>query len=253
MIGDLAAAAGTLRDLHHAGQPLLLPNAWDAASARAVVEAGFPAVATTSGGVAEALGYADHQLTPPDEMFAAVARIARSVDVPVTADVEAGYGLGAGELVERLVGAGAVGLNLEDTDHDGGGRELVDAGAHADRLAAVRAAADETGVPVVLNARIDVFLLGLGGVDDAVARAGRYLEAGADCVYPIVLGDEEGIRTVVGAVDAPVNILARKGAPTVERLAELGVRRVSWGGGVFRQTMAAAAELIAAIRPGRTS
>jgi 2-methylisocitrate lyase-like PEP mutase family enzyme len=250
---DLAAAADVLRGLHRTGEPLLLPNAWDAASARAVESAGFPVVATTSGGVSLALGYADHQQTPSAEMLAAVARIARAVSVPVTADLEAGYGLAPGDLVERMLAAGAVGLNFEDTDHDAPAPGLVDAGQQADRIAAIRDAATAAGVPVVINARIDVYLVGRGEDDEALARGRRYLDAGADCVYPIGLQDEGRIRALVEALDAPVNVMARKGAPTVERLAELGVRRVSWAGGIFRRTMAAATELIESLRPDRTS
>ncbi|GAB2975965.1 hypothetical protein GCM10017788_40890 [Amycolatopsis acidiphila] len=147
--------AAALRALHVPGNPLLLPNAWDADSARLVEEAGFPVVATSSVAVAAALGYADGEQAPAEEMFAAAARIARAVSVPVTVDAESGYGLPAAELAERLLGAGAVGCNLEDTDHARGGIRAV--GEQADRLAAVREAA---GQDLVLNARIDLFLEG---------------------------------------------------------------------------------------------
>ena len=133
---DLQQAADRLRALHTAAEPLVLPNAWDAASARAVVEAGFPAIATSSVAVAHALGYEDGEQTPPDEMFAAVARIARAVEVPVTADIEGGYGLPPHEVGERLLAAGAVGCNLEDTDHTT--HALRDPNQQVDRLARSR-------------------------------------------------------------------------------------------------------------------
>ena len=214
-------SAAALRALHVPGDPLVLPNAWDAATAKVVEEAGFPAVATTSSGVAEALGYEDGEQTPVEEMLAAVARVARVVGVPVTADMEAGYGLPDAELAERLAATGAVGLNLEDTDH---ARKpaLAPMAAHAERIAAVKGAAD-----LVLNARIDVHLRG-GETAEALERARAYAAAGADCVYPIGVADEATIEAFV-ATGIPVNILLRPGAPDIARLAELGVARISLG------------------------
>ncbi|MER7458634.1 isocitrate lyase/phosphoenolpyruvate mutase family protein [Micromonospora sp. NPDC126480] len=250
---DLSDHAATLRALHRPGDPLVLPNAWDPGSARAVAEAGFPAVATSSAAVAESLGHADGEATPADEMFAAVARIARAVAVPVTADLERGYGLRPVELVERLLAAGAVGLNLEDSDPRTG--VLVDVAEQEDLLAGVRAAAGASGVPVVLNARVDVFLHSTGDPTErlvvAVDRARRYLAAGADCVYPILLADPAALRSLVDAVGAPVNALARPGAPGVAELAALGVARVSFGSGVYRASRARVTDLLAAVRAGR--
>jgi 2-methylisocitrate lyase-like PEP mutase family enzyme len=214
-------SAADLRALHVPGDPLILPNAWDAATAKLVVEAGFPVVATTSSGVAEALGYEDGERTPPDEMFAAVARITRAVPVPVTADLEAGYGLDPATLAERVVAGGAVGLNLEDTDH-AQHPALTPVDAQAERIAAIKASAD-----LVLNARIDVHIRG-GSTEEALARARAYRDAGADCVYPIGVADERTIGAFV-EVGVPVNILLRPGAPPIARLAELGVARVSLG------------------------
>ena len=173
------AAARRFRAAHHSHQPLVLPNVWDCASARVFAEAGFGALATSSGAVAAALGYADGQRTPAAEMFAAIARIARCVDVPVTADIEAGYGLAPAELAGRLAEAGAVGCNLEDSDPVS--RELGDPGRQAGFLAAVHAAA---GDALVINARVDVYVRprppGAGDpVADAAGRGRRYLEAGA--------------------------------------------------------------------------
>src|SRR5215510_7511498 len=153
---DIQSRCDLLRSLHRPGTPLVLPNAWDVASARAVEAAGFPVVATTSGGVAAALGYEDHERAPGDEMLAAAARIARGVDVPVTVDAEAGYGMVPAELVAALKDMGAAGCNLEDTDHTTGA--LRDPGERAKWLAAVRAAASADDYPLVINARVDVFL-----------------------------------------------------------------------------------------------
>ncbi len=182
----LTNAARRFRAAHHGPRPLVLPNVWDCASARVFAGAGFGALATSSGAVAATLGYADGQHTPAAEMFAAIARIARCVDVPVTADIEAGYGLAPAELAGRLAEAGAVGCNLEDSDPVS--RDLADPGRQADFLAAVRAAAGEA---LVLNARVDVFVRPRpAGAGDAAAEAAergrRYLAAGADCCYPIL-------------------------------------------------------------------
>jgi len=230
-----------LRSLHIPGSPLVLPNAWDVASAREIVEAGYPVVATTSGGVAATLGYEDHQDAPADEMLAVAARIARSVDAPVTVDAEAGYGMTSGELVDALLGAGVAGCNLEDTDHATG--RLEDPEAHAEWLASVRAAAAERDYGLVINARIDVFLADQSArpqhelLDDAGARARAYRAAGADCVFPILLADRAAIAEFTDAVDAPVNILALPTAPSINDLAGLGVARVSYGSSIHRRTM----------------
>ncbi|MGW2161748.1 isocitrate lyase/PEP mutase family protein [Nonomuraea sp. NPDC001699] len=240
-----ATSAAALRRLHVPGDPLILPNVWDAASARAVQEAGFPVVATGSAAVSRVLGYADGESTPVGEMMAAVARIVRAVDVPVTADVERGYGLAPGELAERLAEAGAVGCNVEDSDPRT--KELVDAGAQADYLAAMRAAA---GDALVINARVDTYVLGRGDRAAAVERGRRYLEAGADCVYPIMLEDEGEIAALVAEVGGPVNILFRPKAPSYARLAELGVARISFGGGLHQATHTYAQRLFTAIAQG---
>src|SRR6185312_8211013 len=152
---DLQSRCDFLRSLHRPGDPVLLPNAWDVASARAVVAAGFPAVATTSEAVADALGYEDEERAPADEMLAAAARIARNVGVPVTVDAQAGYGMEPAELVSALRSVGAAGCNLEDTDHAAG--TLRDPDRHAEWLGAVRQAASDDDYPLVINARVDVF------------------------------------------------------------------------------------------------
>ncbi|MCO8273867.1 isocitrate lyase/phosphoenolpyruvate mutase family protein [Actinoplanes sp. TRM 88003] len=234
---ELQARCEQLRALHRPGAPLLLPNAWDVASARAVAAAGFPVVATTSGGVAATLGFEDHEKAPAGEMFAAAARIARGVDVPTTVDAEAGYGLEPAALVAALRSAGAAGCNLEDTDHATG--RLRDADRHADWLAAVRRAATQDGYRLVINARIDVFIgpfhAGAGPetqhelVAEAVRRANAYFEAGADCVFPILLSEAVALRRFTEQVDGPVNVLRLPQAPPIRELAALGVARVSWG------------------------
>jgi 2-methylisocitrate lyase-like PEP mutase family enzyme len=206
------------------------------ATARAVVDAGFAVVATTSWGVAAALGYDDAERAPADEMLAAAARIARNVGVPVTVDAEAGYGLEPAELVAALRDAGAAGCNLEDTEWPDG--SLRDPEQQAEWLAAVREAASGEGYPLVINARVDVFfhpfLADEGGpqagfVTEAVRRADAYLEAGVDCVYPICLWEPNALRRFVSEVSGPVNIVLEPQAPSIAELSELGVARVSWG------------------------
>jgi 2-methylisocitrate lyase-like PEP mutase family enzyme len=235
-VGALAEQAETLRRLHTGPRPLVLPNAWDVASARLVVKAGFPVVATSSGAIAATLGFEDDDSMPVDEAFGVISRITRSVSVPVTADVEAGYRLSPGDLVERLLETRAVGCNLEDTDHHGGAG-LVDADENAERVRAVRQAASETGVDIVLNARVDV-LRREGDrrelFEEAVRRARLYLRAGADCVFPIRLADDALIGEFVRRVEGPVNVVGA-GAPPLARLTELGVARVSFAGFLMNQ------------------
>lgn len=225
--------AELFRALHHVrpgGTPLVLPNAWDPVSARLVADAGFAAVATSSGAVARVLGYDDGQLTPPATMFAAVGRIARAVDVPVTADMEAGYGLAPKEFAERLLEAGVVGCNLEDSV----GGELVDIAQQADYLAEVRAAA---GAELVINARVDTFVLHLDdAVDEAVRRGREYRRAGADCVYPI-LAPLDQLKLVAEAVGGPINGHAKVAGPTAAELAAAGATRISYGTSVHAYLM----------------
>ena len=238
----LSSQADQLRGLHVPGSPLLLVNAWDPPSARRLAHDGHPAIATTSAGVAEALGYADGNVTPPDVMLAAVARIAAAVDVPVTADLEAGYGLEPRELVEGLLGAGAVGLNFEDSDHEGGG--LAEAERQAERLAAIKQAGRDSGVDIVLNARVDAFLHDgepEAQLEEAVRRGRLYARAGADCVYPIGAHGRDAIRRLAEEVGAPLNVLVMPGGLTLAELAELGVARASFGSGLMRTAMEAAA------------
>jgi 2-methylisocitrate lyase-like PEP mutase family enzyme len=253
MIGSmLEDRCDLLRSLHEPGRPLVLPNAWDVPSARAVVAAGFPVVATSSGAVAESLGYEDHEAAPADEMLAAAGRIAAGVEVPVTVDAESGYGVDAIRFVAALARAHAAGCNLEDTDHGAGG--LRDTADQASRLAAVRRAATDAGYGLVINARVDVFLHDRSApdqrslVDAAAERARAYFDAGADCVYPIFLFQDHAVAAFVEAVGGrPVNVLALPNAPALDRLAELGVARLSYGTLIHSRSMADLATTLAAI------
>lgn len=247
-----ADKATLLRQLHRPGKPLLLANIWDADSARQVVAAGFPAVATSSGAVAESLGYADHQGAPAEEMFAAAARVCAAVSVPVTVDAEGGYDLSGAEFAQRLVAAGAVGCNLEDSDHAHGG--LKDADRHAAWLAEVRKSADRLGVPLVLNARVDVFVQARTDPDDehtlldeAVRRAEAYYAAGADCVYPILVRREDTLRRFTEAVGGRcVNALCLPGGISLDAARVAGVARVSLGTGLWRAQQSWLASQLAA-------
>jgi 2-methylisocitrate lyase-like PEP mutase family enzyme len=238
-------AVDTLRRLHHGQAPLVLPNAWDAASARLVEAAGFPAVATGSAGVAASLGYEDNERAPVEEMLAAAGRISRAVSVPVTVDAEAGYGLAPAELAARLAETGAAGCNVEDSDHAAGG--LVDAEQQAERIAGL-------GAGLVVNARVDVFIREWGERADRLAEAVRrgrlYLEAGAECVYPIWVVDEDTIARLVDELAAPVNVLYRPGAPSLRRLAELGVARISLGPGLHRAAEASTRAILERMAAG---
>ena len=253
---DLHSRCDLLRSLHRPGAPLLLPNAWDVATARAVVAAGFPVVATTSGGVAATLGYADHEGAPGDEMLAADARIAQGVEVPVTVDAEAGYGMAPAEVAAALRDMGAAGCNLEDSDWAAGAlRELH---RQAEWLAAVREAAASDDYPLVINARIDVFLSGfLAGagpetqadlVDEAVRRANAYLDAGVDCVYPIALWEPGALRVFLAEVNGPVNVIRLPPMGSLAELAALGIARISWATLLYRETMARFEEHLGSLR-----
>jgi 2-methylisocitrate lyase-like PEP mutase family enzyme len=238
-VPDLRARAERLRELH-SGDLLVLPNVWDATSAAIVAEAGFPAVATASNAVAAMLGYPDGEGAPWQEMFAAAGRVARAVSVPVTVDAEAGYGMRPREFVDRLLEIGAVGCNLEDTDHRAGG--LVEAKAQAEWLAAVRSAADDAGVPIVLNARVDTFLPSSGipeadRITEAIRRGRLYRDAGADCIYPIGVRDKEDLAQLVAGLPGPVNGNTSESLD-LATLRELGVARVSYGPRFYRTAMA---------------
>jgi 2-methylisocitrate lyase-like PEP mutase family enzyme len=246
-VNDLRAQAEQLRELHR-GEMLVLANVWDAASAKIVVEAGGRAIATASAAISAMLGYPDGEGAPWREMFAAAGRIARVVSVPVTVDAESGYGLPPRELVDRLLEIGATGCNLEDTDHRSGG--LAEAGAQAERLAEVRSAADESGVPLVINARVDTFLATSRvpeevRIEETVRRGLLYREAGADCLYPIGVSRRRDITALVAELPGPVN--GNTGDELdLDTLRQLGVARVSYGPRFYRSAMA---DFAVTIRP----
>ncbi len=250
---DLVRKADLLRSFHHRPEPLVLPNAWDVVTARAVESAGFPAVATSSAAVAASLGLDDSDSMPPDLAFGVVKRIAGAVGVPVTADNEAGYQLTAEDLVGALLDAGAVGCNLEDSEHHGADL-LVPLEQQAARLRAVRAASDAAGVPIVINARVDVFIREAGDpasrLDEAIRRGRAYLEAGADCLYPIALRDAPSIEAFVRGVRAPVNIWLRPDGPSRKQLVDMGVARISLATGLFRRSLAEIERALAELREG---
>jgi 2-methylisocitrate lyase-like PEP mutase family enzyme len=234
-------AAGFLA-LHHAREPVVLPNAWDPASAAVIAGAGAKAIATSSAGVAWALGYADGESIGRDEMIAAVARIARVVDVPVTADLERGYG-DVAATVRAAIDAGAVGANIEDSTPE---RTVLDAAEQAARLRAGRETAAAAGVPsFVLNARTDVYLREIGDpsgrLDEAKRRAHAYADAGASSLFVPGLLDLAALAELAGASPIPVAVMAGAGAPTVAELAGAGVRRISLGPGLSQAAYALAA------------
>lgn len=232
-----ATHADRLLSLHTTGRPLVLPTVWDPWSAEAVVAAGFEAITVGSHPLADALGRPDGEDLSLAEALEVVGRITRAVDVPVSADLESGYATPAAELVDRLLEAGAVGVNIEDTVHSEGGR-LRGAQEHADYIAAVRQRADEAGVHVVVNGRTDVFRTE-EPVDDRLAEAVHRLrlleEAGADSLYPVALPDRETLVRLLDAVSAPLNVTAhpvtgaKPGDLGLAELTELGVRRVTFG------------------------
>jgi 2-methylisocitrate lyase-like PEP mutase family enzyme len=222
--------AQILRALHRPPPILLLPNAWDLMSARIFADAGYPAIATTSGGVAWALGYADGEKTPWNEVVAATAKIAGAVSVPVTADIEAGYGKTPDEVARHVIEiahTGVAGANLED-GAGGGLRSIEDAAA---RIATTRRAISEAGLDLVINARTDVYLHGSGDaaakLDQAIKRGKAYLAAGADCIYVFALVELATIANITRALAAPVNIIGRAGTPPLDALEAAGVARVS--------------------------
>jgi len=242
-VKDLSAKAERLRALHEPGQPVVFVNAWDCASARVVEKAGAPAIATTSAGVAFAQGYPDGQRISPERMLEAVARICEAVSVPVTADLESGYGDSVESLERTVAGmldAGAVGLNLED--HSGAATDpLVEPELQLDKIRAVREAGERRGVRIVLNARTDSYLRELGSseemFEETIRRGESYRDAGADCIFVPGVLDPAVIGEIVRRLRCPVNVLAVAGSPPVAELARLGVARVSLGSGPMRAAM----------------
>ncbi|MEX2454522.1 MAG: isocitrate lyase/phosphoenolpyruvate mutase family protein [Rhodospirillaceae bacterium] len=227
--------AERLRALIEADETLVLPNVWDVAGARIVAEAGYPAIATSSAGIAWSMGYADGELISRDEMLYVVRRIAACVDLPVTADMEAGYGEAPDAVaatVRATMESGAVGANIEDSSAQANGHPLLDFDLAVSRIAAGRRAADDAGVPFVLNARTDGFHGGLSedAFAETVRRANAFLEVGASCVFVPFVRDGDMIARLVKAIDGPVNILAGAPSPPLPEMKKMGVARVSIGG-----------------------
>lgn len=236
--------AELFRKLHQGPQLLLLINAWDVASARMLEAAGVPAIATTSAGVAASLGYPDGQQISRREMLAVVARIASAVHLPVTADVEAGYGFSpddAAQTAREVIAAGAVGMNFEDSTGDPA-KPLLEMSLQVERIAAIRQAAAEAGIPLVLNARTDPYLLPSFDGDrytETLRRLSAYRDAGADCVFAPGLGDIDVISKLVSELNCPLNILAGPGSPSLPEYQKAGVARVSLGSAAMRATLGA--------------
>jgi 2-methylisocitrate lyase-like PEP mutase family enzyme len=240
-----AEKAERLRKLHHGRRILALPNAWDAVSARILEEVGHPAIATSSAAVAFSLGYPDGQRISRGEMLDAVARITRAVRVPVTADLESGYGKTPQEIADftkAVVASGAVGLNFEDVTGDDESTH-VELGLQVKNIRAIRETAAAMGVPIVINARTDIYLMPIGPgatrFERTVERLRAYREAGADCLFVPGLCDREIIAKLVKALDAPLNILASQGCPSLDELEKIGVARVSAGSSAMRAAMGA--------------
>jgi 2-methylisocitrate lyase-like PEP mutase family enzyme len=239
----LKSQALAFRAMHRGSRALILPNVWDVVSARVVEEAGYPAVATTSAGVAFSLGYPDGQKISREEMLARVARIAKAVRVPVTADAEAGYGERPEDVAQTarlVIEAGAVGMNLEDSTDDPS-KPLVELALQVEKIHAVREAALKTGVLLVLNARTDMYLAQVGPeggrYDETVRRLVAYRDAGAECVFAPGVRDSDIIRRLVADVQCPLNILAGPGSLPIPELEKLGVARVSLGSSTIRATL----------------
>jgi len=229
-----AEKAEAFRALHHGPHPLVLPNAWDVPSARVFEDAGFPAVATSSAGLMVSRGYRDGEEMPRRELVEAVGRIAGKLSVPLSADVVGGYGRTAREVastVRMILAAGAVGINLEDLEPSAGGLHPVE--SQVEKIEAVRRLGKSQGIPLVINARTDAFRHATGNDEErlreAIRRSIAYRDAGADCVYPMGVSDAAAIGTFVRALGCPVNVMIRKGLPTVGQLEKLGVKRVSFG------------------------
>jgi 2-methylisocitrate lyase-like PEP mutase family enzyme len=245
--------------LHHGPRILVLANAWDVISARIVEEIGFPAVATTSAGIAASLGYPDGQRVSREEMLRVIADIVRAVQVPVTADMEAGYGTTAAEMAETaqgLIAAGAVGLNLEDMAGDDESSQ-VPLQLQVEKILAVREAAKAAGVGLVINARTDIYLMPIGPAETrferTVERLRAYAKAGADCVFAPAVKDSQTIAKLAKAVEAPLNILVMPGVPNLKELERLGVARASIGSGLMRAALGTTRNIAKALWERRDS
>ena len=231
--------------LHRGPRLLVLPNIWDPMGARLLEHLGYPAVATASAAVAYSLGYEDGEVLSFDEMLGAIERIAASVSVPVTADIERGYADdpdGVGRNIREVIRAGAVGINIEDSLVEGGALRAV--AEQCDRIRAAREAADAEGVPLVINARTDVWLSGPDRaeeekIEDIIERGRAYLDAAADCLYPVTLSKPDALERIRNGTGAPLNVYASKDAPSIHELEAAGIARLSLGPGLVKATLGA--------------
>jgi 2-methylisocitrate lyase-like PEP mutase family enzyme len=226
--------AQTFRELHHGRRILILPNAWDVPSARVFENEGLPAVATSSAGLMVSLGYPDGEVIGRDEFVSAVERIARVVSVPLSVDIVAGFGVTTQEVlttVKAILRIGAIGINIEDFVHTA--KTLYPMERQVESVKAIRKLGETTGIPLVINARTDALRFGTGDEEakfkEAVRRAIAYRDAGADCVYPMGLIEADSIRRFVKQLDFPINVMVRRGLPTIKELESLGVARLSFG------------------------
>ena len=235
--------AEEFRSLHNAKKILVLPNAWDVPSARVFEDAGFPAIATSSAALAVSVGYPDGERIRKEELFSVVKKIAGVLSVPLSVDIESGFGatkISLTDTIRRVIGAGGVGINIEDIS-DFGKKTLLPVEKQVERIREVRKTSDSLGIPLLINARTDAYRFGTGDertkLDETIRRERAYEAAGADCLYPMGLTGRESILTFVKAVNKPVNIMARKGTPVITELQEIGVKRLSLGPGAMYATM----------------
>lgn len=240
--------------LHHDPRILVLPNIWDPLGALMLQQNGYSAVATASAAVAYSLGFDDGQNIGLETMISAIERIVDRVDIPVTADMERGYGESPEEVAQnmrRVIDAGAVGINLEDSTVEGG--PLSPVYLQCDRIAAVRAMADEAGIPLVINARTDVFLGGVAGTTEtrlaeAIHRGEAYMAAGADCFYPILAGDVPTVTSMYEALRCPINVLALAGTAPMKELEAIGIARLSLGPGLIKASLTVMRQIASNLR-----
>ena len=235
--------AEALLSLHMDGGLLVLPNIWDPIGARILEAKGYPAVATASAAVSASLGYEDGEMISRSTLIDLLGRVARSVDVPVTADIETGYGESLSELeltARQVIESGVVGVNIEDSLKKGAGLRAIE--EQCQRISTFRQVANRQGVRLVINARVDSFVSSSftnaqAALEEAVMRARAYAAAGADCIYPIGPGDEATVRMLRDRIESPINILGGPTAAPLSVLREIGINRVSFGPFVFRSCL----------------
>jgi 2-methylisocitrate lyase-like PEP mutase family enzyme len=241
--------AETFLKFHQSKEILVLLNSWDIGSSKLVEACGYKAIATTSMGIAAALGYPDCQIIQLSEMINAITGIVNAVQTPVTVDIEAGYGKNLNEIIDsakKIIATGIVGINIEDSNDLN--PVLIDEMEFCERIAAIRALSDSLGFHLVINARTDSFYTSAGSpqqkLSESIRRGNKYHEAGADCIFVQPVWEKETIATLVKEINAPINILANPGIgagilpPSVRELQDLGVARLSLGSSLMKATLA---------------